>query len=46
MENELKTYRRHHPAISLAFVLIAAGLIFLGFNTGVIPVAYKNIFIS
>ncbi len=46
MENELKTYRRHRPAISLAFVLIAAGLIFLGFNTGVIPVAYKNIFIS
>jgi len=46
MEKELKPYRRHHHAISLAFVLIAAGLIFLGFNTGFIPVAYKNIFVS
>lgn len=48
MQSEFKTYRyrRHHHAISLAFVLIAAGLIFLGFNTGMIPIAYKSIFIS
>lgn len=48
MENENKSYRqhRHHHGISLAFVLIAAGLIFLGFNTGMIPIAYKSIFIS
>lgn len=48
MENKIKTYRyRHHRhAISMSFVLIAAGLILLGFNTGVIPMAYKSIFIS
>lgn len=46
MNKEYKTYHRHHHAISLAFILIAAGLIFLGFNTGIIPLTYKSIFIS
>jgi predicted membrane protein len=48
MEQEIKTYRRHrhHHGVSFAFLLIAAGLIFLGFNTGTIPIQYKNIFIS
>jgi predicted membrane protein len=48
MEQKVKTYRyhRHHHGISLAFLLIAAGLVFLGFNTGVIPLQYKSIFLS
>lgn len=47
MENEFSTRHHHHRhGISFAFILIAAGLIFLGFNTGIIPVVYKSVFLS
>jgi predicted membrane protein len=48
MEQEIKTYRyrHHHHGVSLAVFLIAVGVVFLGFNMGVIPIQYKNVFLS
>jgi predicted membrane protein len=48
MENRSRFHRKHHRSgkITLAFLLIAVGVILLGVNTGWIPAEYKRIFIS
>jgi predicted membrane protein len=48
MENGFKTRRHNRPrnGFSFAFILIAAGFILLGINTGWIPSEYKSVFIS
>lgn len=48
MENYSRPCRNNHRGgkITLAFILIAVGVILLGVNTGWIPAEYKRIFIS
>lgn len=48
MENNNRPWRKDHRSgkITLAFILIAVGVILLGVNTGWIPAEYKRIFIS
>lgn len=48
MENNRQPFRRHHHngVATVAFVLIAVGVILLCTNTGLIPAEYKRIFIS